>query len=293
MKGQLLLNVILVSAHISLVATSFSLVISHNFRLYHFAHGGVYVVGAYIAYALIEIVHVSSWLSIPTAVLGAALLGGLIDIGIYRPLRKRGSPTLVLLIASLGLFIVLQNGVALLFGDQSQTLQSSDVQAGLPIFGARITVAQIVLIVSSAVLCTATWVALQFTRWGKMVRAVASDPELAEIVGIDRDRVILLTFAAGSALAAVAAILTAYEGNITPTMGFRTLLLAITAVIIGGVGRISGAVLGGVIVGAVLQLSVWKLPIQWQDAIVFLLLILFLLLRPQGLVGRPPQKATL
>lgn len=292
MLSSLIVNIITSSAFISLMAISFGIASSHDKRLFHFAHGGIYVVGAYTAFALVNHAGISEYISIPLAIVSAGVLGSLIDGFIYRPLRRRGAATLVLLIASLGVSVILQNIVSLAFGSQHQTLRGFITHEGFAIAGARVTSAQVALIVSSAVLCCIVLAALRFTDTGKKIRAVASDPELANVVGIDRDKIITMSFFAGSALAAVAAILGAYDGYISPVMGFRVLLLGITALIIGGVGRIEGAVLGGVIVGGVQQLSVWRLPVQWQDATVFAILILFLLFRPQGLVGRTLKKST-
>jgi branched-chain amino acid transport system permease protein len=124
-----------------------------------------------------------------------------------------------------------------------------------------------------------------------ILRAVANDSELSSALGLNSGRVIAVAFALGSALAGVAAIFIAYDTDLTPMMGFRAILMGVVAVIVGGVGSIPGALVGGLFVGLAQHLGVWKLPTQWQDAIVFLILIVFLVLRPQGFLGKPLKRA--
>jgi len=289
MLPQLLVNGLIAGGIYSLVALGFGLIYSTT-RFFHFAHGAVYAVGAYLTYAC-WLSGMSLYAAIPLAVIGTSILGALLDIGIYRPLRQKGASSLILLIASLGLFTVIQNLISLVFGDDTKTIRSGTVTEGLPLFGARITPIQIAIIIVSALLILLCWILMKRTKVGKAMRAVANDPELARVVGIEPDRVILFTFALGSALAAVAAILISLDTDMTPMMGFYALLMGVVAVIAGGVGSIPGAALGGLLVGMAQHLGVWKIPTQWQDTIVFLILIFFLLFRPQGFLGKAVKKA--
>jgi branched-chain amino acid transport system permease protein len=125
---------------------------------------------------------------------------------------------------------------------------------------------------------------------GKETRAVADDSLAASVVGINPERTIAWVFLIGSALAGLAGILISYETNIEPTMGFNALLKGIIASIIGGIGSIPGAALGGLLLGLAENLGIWKLPAMWKDTIAFALLILFLLLRPQGILGKKPER---
>jgi branched-chain amino acid transport system permease protein len=248
-------------------------------------------VGAYLAYAG-WLLGLSLYIAIPLAVIGTAILGALLEIRVYRPLRKKGASSLVFLLASLGLFIVIQNVISLIFGDDTKTIRSGAVMEGLPVFGARITPIQITIIVVTALLFALCWAFMKKTKMGKAMRAVANDPELARVVGIETDQVILFTFVLGSALAGIAAILISLDTDMTPLMGFRALLMGVVAVIAGGIGSIPGAALGGLLVGMAQHLGVWKIPTQWQDTIVFLILIFFLLFRPQGFLGRAVKKSS-
>jgi len=289
MLPQLLINGIIAASTYALLALGFGLIYSST-RFFHFAHGAIYTTAAYLAYTC-WLLGLSLYVAIPLAVIGTAMLGALIDVGIYRPLRKKNASSLILLLASLGLFTIIQNLISLIFGTDTKTIRSGAVTEGLPIFGARITPIQIAIIIVSALLILLCWVLMKKTKIGKAMRAVANDPELAQVVGIESDRVILFTFALGSALAAVAAILISLDTDMTPMMGFYALLMGVVAVIAGGVGSIPGAALGGLLVGMAQHLGVWKIPTQWQDTIVFLILIFFLLFRPQGFLGKAVKKA--
>ena len=176
------------------------------------------------------------------------------------------------------------------FGDDTKTLRNGIVRERLEILGARITPIQIAIIIVSMFLLIACWALMRYTKIGTAMRAVASDPDLALVSGIDSDRVILFTFALGSALAGVAAILVSFDIDMTPTMGMNALMMGVVAVIIGGVGSIPGAALGGFLLAFAQNFGVWKISSQWQDAIAFIILLLFLLYRPYGIFGKKIRK---
>lgn len=282
---QFIVNGVIAGSVYALVALGFSLIYG-TVRFFHFAHGAIYTLGAYLAFSFFVMFHFSFVPSVVIAVVLAGLVGMAIELVIYRPMRRRKASNTVLLVASLGLLIVLQNVISLVFGDATKTIRQGSFGPGYDVVGARITSIQAIIIGVSIGLCLLTWVILRFTRFGRRVRAVANDSNLSAIVGVDTDRVILLAFAFGSALAAGAAILISLDTDITPTMGFGALLMGVVAAIVGGVGSIPGAMLGGLLVGLAQQLGVSKLPTQWQDAIVFLILIAFLIARPQGFLGK-------
>ena len=286
---QLIVNGIIAGSVYVLVALGFGLIYGTT-RFFHFAHGAIYTAGAYFAYTFIALLGLPLFFSLFLAILFTSLLGVLTEISIYRPLRERGATSLVLLIASLGIFIVIQNVISLIFGDDTKTIRSGVVTEGINILGARITQIQILTIVVCLALFIITTLIVMRTRIGKAIRAIGNDPELALISGIDTDRAILYTFAVGSALAAVAAILVAFDVDMTPTMGMNALMMGVVAVIIGGVGSIPGAALGGLLLGLAQHLGVWQISSKWQDAIAFVILLSFLLFRPYGFFGRVVKK---
>jgi len=289
MFNQLLLNSIIAGSTYTLIALSFSLIYSTT-KFFHFAHGAVYTFCPYFAYLFTIILGIPLFISIPLAVASSSIVGVLTELLIYKPLRRKGTTPLILLLASLGIYIVLQNIISMSFGDDTKTLRNGIVREGLEILGARITPIQIAIIIVSMFLLIACWALMRYTKIGTAMRAVASDPDLALVSGIDSDRVILFTFALGSALAGVAAILVSFDIDMTPTMGMNALMMGVVAVIIGGVGSIPGAALGGFLLAFAQNFGVWKISSQWQDAIAFIILLLFLLYRPYGIFGKKIRK---
>lgn len=290
MIGQFIVNGLEAGAAYGLVALGFGL-IYRVCGFFNFAHGAVYAVAAYLAYTFIHVLGCSPWIGIPASIIGAMGLGATTEAVINRPMRRWGASSLTLLICSLGLLVAMQNGISLIFGDDTRRLRSVDVYQSVIIFGAHITSIQLAIIGTSILLCVSVAGWMNLTTVGKMARAIANDADLATVVGVNSPRLIVVIFAVGSALAAIASILLGYDVDITPSMGFNALLMAVVAVIVGGVGSIRGSFLGGLLVGLAQHLGVWKLPTQWQNAVVFGVLIIFLIIRPEGLFGRPLKRA--
>lgn len=156
-----------------------------------------------------------------------------------------------------------------------------------------ITDIQIIILVISCLLSVGLFSFIKFTKLGKAMRAVSDDPIAANVVGINPERIIMASFTLGSALAGVAGILISYETNIEPTMGFSAILKGVIASIIGGIGSIPGAVLGGFFLGLAENLGIWKIQAGWKNAIAFGILIVFLLIRPTGIFRTPVEKEKL
>jgi len=197
---------------------------------------------------------------------------------------------LVFLIASFGIFIFIQNLLQLIYGAQILTLRTGPVVEGYQIFSAVITPIQILILSVSLILLAIIWLAIDKTKIGKGIRAVADDPVGASVSGINPEKTVLYSFGIGSALAGMAGVLISLETNIEPTMGFNAILKGIIACIIGGIGSIPGAVLGGFFLGIVENLGIWKIQAGWKDTIAFVVLIIFLLIRPQGILGKRNDK---
>lgn len=194
------------------------------------------------------------------------------------------------LIASFGVFIFLQNLIQLIYGAQILTLRTGPVKEGHQILGAVITDTQILILVVSGLLSVFLWLLIQKTKLGKAIRSVADDSLGARVVGINSEKIVLSSFAIGSALAGAAGILISLETNIEPTMGFSAILKGIIASIIGGIGSIPGALFGGLFLGLAENLGIWKIQAGWKDTIAFVILIIFLLLRPGGIFGVKTEK---
>ena len=284
MFNQLFLNGIIAGSIYALIALGFA-VIYRTVRFFHFAHGVVYATGAYLAYTLIISLGVNSIISFCVAMALSGIVGVGINRLVYKPLRKLKAPNLVFLIASFGIFIFIQNLLQLIYGAQILTIRTGSVKEGHHFLGAVITDTQILILAVSILLSAGLWLFVKKTKLGKAMRAVADDPLAASVVGINPERIILAAFAIGSALAGAAGILISLETNIEPTMGMNAILKGIIASIIGGIGSIPGAIFGGLFLGLAENLGIWKISAGWKDCIAFVILIIFLLFRPGGIMG--------
>jgi branched-chain amino acid transport system permease protein len=283
--AQLLVNSIVVGSIAALVALGFSLILQVTGTL-HFAHGAVYAASAYVVYALGSVLGIAVPLALVAALTAALALGVLAELIVYRPLRDAGAAPRTLLMGSLALMILIQNVLGLAFGNDVKTL-AVGYQPTTYTFGpVLITSTKLLILATSAIGCGLLALALYGTSWGLRLRALASNPLLAEMSGINRRRTYLLTFALGSALAAPAGILVAFDTGLAPTIGTFAILLAITAVVVGGVGSFAGTILGSYLVAAALNIGIWKIGSEWQTAIAFVLLMAFIFVRPRGLFGR-------
>ena len=287
--NQLILNGIIAGSIYALVALGFT-VIYRTVKFFHFAHGIVYTAGAYLAFTFVISLHLNPIISFILAILLAGILGVAIDRLVYRPLRRKKASNLILLIASFGVFIFIENLIAMLYGNQILTIRTGPIREGYHVLSAVITPIQIMILVVSLTLMLVLWVFIKHAKLGKAMRAVSDDSIAASVVGINPEKTILSSFAIGSILAGVAGIMISYETNIEPTMGFSVLLKGIIASIVGGIGSIPGAVVGGLFIGIAENLGIWKISAGWKDCISFAILIIFLLIRPQGFFGTKSGK---
>lgn len=286
---QILLNISLSFALICLIATSFSL-IYYPTKFFHIAHAAVITFAAYFTFLFANQLSLPFVISIIAAIAMAVCIGLLCEILFYRSMRKRNAPVLAYLIASIGLYTVLQNCISLFFDDDTKIIRTGEVTIGNEIFGAYITNIQIITILVSIALFIAVNLFLQFTSVGKSIRAVSSNPELCNIYGINSDKIILIAFGVGSALAAVAGILSAMDTNMTPTFGFNLLLYGVVAMIIGGVGSTRGLIVGALLVATAQHLAAYYIDTKWMDAVTYVILILFLIWKPLGFSGKRLRK---
>lgn len=290
MVSQLLLNALIAGSIYALVGSGFALIF-RVVRFFHFTHGLTYSLGAYTTFALSAWFHVPIVQAIAISMIAAALAGLLLDVAVFAPLRAQGASALVSLLASIGLYVVGQNLLSITFGDAARSIRPHAVVPGMQVLGARITVFQLLIVVSAMSIITAVAIWLSWTRWGRQTRAVADDRELAAIVGIPVQRTVRRIAMVGSALGGLAGVLSALDRDMVPTMGMNALLMGVVAMIVGGQNSVVGVVLGGLLIGLAQNLGILLVSTAWQDAIVFVILILFLILRPQGFLGKPLRKA--
>jgi len=281
---QLLINGIIAGAIYALVASGFSLIYSTN-KFVHFAHGGVIALSAYFLFWIFSILGLNFVIAILLTILFSALLGYLLNKFFYKPFRAKKASASILLISSIALLILLESLALLLFGGDVKTIDFVKTNQGLDIAGAIITPLQLVIVLISIMLFLGLYFLMKKTKIGKAMRAVADNKDVAEIIGISSEKIYSWSFVIGSAIAGVAAILISIEQNITPTMGTNLMIKGFTGAIIGGIGSVPGAILGSFLLGLVENFGIWFLPSGYKDAIAFILLFAFLLLRPQGILG--------
>jgi branched-chain amino acid transport system permease protein len=281
---QIIANIFLSSTIYLLVASSFSL-IYYPTKFFHIAHAVIITSAAYLTFLFANQLSFPLAVATSAAIAGAVCIGLLCEILFYRAMRKRNAPALAYLIASIGLYTVLQNCISLVFGDDTKIIRTGEVTIGNEIFGAYVTDVQIVTILVSAGLFIALNLFLQFTDAGKAIRAVSSNPQLCDIYGINSNRIILVAFGVGSALAAIVGILSAMDTNMTPTFGFNLLLYGVVAMIIGGVGSTRGLAAGALLVATAQHLAAYYIDTKWMDAVTYVILILFLIWKPLGFSG--------
>ena len=287
--NQLFSNIILSASLYLLIANSFSL-IYYPTKFFHIAHAAVISSGAYIVFFFANKFSIPFPVSVALAIASATLIGVACEVLVYRQMRKRNVPALAYLIASIGLYVVLQNIISLYFGDDTQIINTAEVTVGNQIFDAYITTIQLVTIGVSFVLFASVNLFLQFSSTGKSIRAVSSNSELSNIYGINSNKIILISFGIGSALAAIAGILSAMDTNMTPTFGFNLLLYGVVVMIIGGVGSTRGLIAGSLLVATAQHLSAYYIDTKWMDAVTYIILILFLIWKPLGFSGKRLKK---
>ncbi len=283
---QLLANGIIAGSVYALLGLGFGIIFSAT-RTFHFAHGAVYSMAGYLVFQFHVFWHLPLTISITLSLLAAVCLGVAIEGLIYSPLRRVGASSMEILLSSLGLFILLQNLMIILWRSDPRVLPvAEEIRKGISIGGIWITTLQVIIIAISLILWAVLLVFSYKTKMGKAVRALESDPEMTEIVGIDPVHIRFLVYGMGSALAGVSAILATMDMGIDPNSGIMALLIAVIAVIVGGIGNYSGTALAGLLLGIVENMGIWKIPSEWKSSIAFGILVIFILFRPTGLLKK-------
>lgn len=267
----------------ALVALGYSMVYG-IILLLNFAHGDIIMVGAYTAFYAMTAFHLHPIVSVMLAVLASTALGVLVEKVAYTPLRS--APRLSLLITAIGISFLLENGAQLLFGADTKSM-SPMVRGGLTLGNTTVSYAAVLTIFVSMAAMVLLTLMVKSTKLGKAMRAVSEDMGAAQLMGISLNRTISFTFAVGSALAGIGSVLylCAYP-QASPTMGSMLGLKAFVAAVLGGIGSIPGAMLGGFAIG-LLEAIVSAVGLsEWKDGVVFAVLILVLLVKPTGILGK-------
>jgi len=285
---QQIINGIMLGSTYSLVAIGYTLIFG-VLNVLHFAHGEVYMIGAFVGLQFAILTKMNIVVTIIVAMVATGLLGVMIERGVIR-LIKREYP-LAPLSATIGLAVIFQEGIAKIFGGDTigfpDTFQAQYFQFG----SVSMDSTHVTILMVSFFLMAALTLFVKKTKTGKAIRAVAENPVTAQLLGVNIDRVTMITFAISSALAGAAGVLVGLAYNaISPFMGVRMALLSFAIMLLGGLGNITGAMFGGLILGIVEVLSTVYISSTYRDAFTFGTMILILIFRPAGLFGTRLQK---
>lgn len=279
--GQVLVNGLVLSALYVLMALGFTLIFG-VLRIVNFAHGEFYMLGAFMVYVFFARSGVSYPIAVVLAVLISGILGAFCETAIFRPFRSKDIEGMI---SALGLSIVLQNLALVIWGPYDLGVPQV-VRGSLRIDGIILATERVLVVVMTMIILAAFYVFLKYTKTGLAIRALAQDMEITVVMGIKLNRAYTLAFALGTALAAAAGALVAPLFQINPWIGHSPMMKSFIVVILGGLGNIPGAVIGGLILGFVESVLATFVTKVFADWVGFVLVMLILLIRPAGLLGR-------
>ena len=282
---QQLVNGLAVGSIYALIALGYTMVYG-TIKLINFAHGDVYMMGAFIGYFAVMVLKMNVFLALLVAMVACAILGVVIERVAYKPLRK--STRVAALITAIGVSYLLENAMSYFFGAESRPFPSDFGTETFNLFGdISVNGKQILIFGITVLLMALLQFIVRYTKMGKAMRAVAVDEQAAQLMGIDVDGVISFTFALGSALAGIAGVLVGvYYNTISTTMGITVGLKAFVAAVLGGIGSIPGAMVGGYLIGLLETMVSFFGYSPYRDGVVYFLLFIILIVLPAGLFGK-------
>jgi branched-chain amino acid transport system permease protein len=281
--GQHLFNGMLIGCAYALIAIGLTMIFG-VMNIANFAHGEFYMLGGFIAYYLVSLAGLNYFLALPTAVILVVVLSVVLQHSIFR--RLRDAPLMTTTLVTIGLSIFLEHVALLMWGPQPQSIPTPFATKPLSFFGIYTTPLYLFSMAVTAALIVVGHLVIRRTRMGKAMRATFQNKEASALVGIRIDRIYMVTFAFGAALAAAAGAVLGGFIPVEPTSGGVITLKAFIVVILGGLGSFVGAIVGGLLLGIAEALGAGYMPTGWKDAIGFFAVILVLLFRPDGLFKR-------
>ncbi|GLX32239.1 branched-chain amino acid ABC transporter permease [Leuconostoc mesenteroides subsp. dextranicum] len=281
---QQLINGLMLGSVYALLALGYTMVYG-IIKLINFAHGDIYMLGAYFGYFFIKVLHLNFFIALILAMAVSAIIGVVIEYIAYRPLRH--SPRIAVLISALGISFLLENGMTYLYGSDQRSFPQAIKTVQYHFYGIQVSNIQLIIAVTSIVLMLLLTYIVKNTKMGRAMRAVSADPDAASLMGININHTISFTFAIGSALAAAGGVLIGlYYNSIDPLMGMTPGLEAFVAAVLGGIGIIPGAAVGGWLIGILETMVQATAFSDYKDAIVYAMLIVILLIKPTGILGK-------
>lgn len=283
--AQFAVNGVVAGSVYAMIALGFALIFTAS-RVFHFAHGGVYTLSAFAGYTALVTFNLGLVAGFLAAIVVAALLGVMINVLLYEPMKAGGVSPFVAMISSFGVLIVITHLTAMIWGSNPVVISRGGQTTVYRFASIHTTDAQLLIIGFSVVLAAALWFFFKRMRLGIAIRAMGNDSELAEVVGMPAKRLRNISFVVGSGLVGVSAMLIGLNvGIIDFNMGMEVILMATVAMIIGGLGNVGAAAGGGFVLGMIQNIAIWKIESKWQMALSFAILILVLLFKPSGLFG--------
>lgn len=276
-------NGIVMGSIFALVSLGFALVYNTT-RIFHISYAVLYMFAPYMILTFYKNLRFPSLIAFLIAILLTMLLSVVMELVVYRPLAKKKSSFTVILISSIGIMIVVINLVAMFYGNETKIL-NPNISKSVSIGNIIITYSQLYQLIPSLIVIILFMTFLKFSKFGIKTRAMRDDDVLCTVFGMNIYKMRLVLFILSGFFAALGGGLVAYDVGMDPYVGMPMLLNAVVALIIGGMGRFEAPIIGGFIIGILQAMAVWVFSSRWQDAVTFTLLILFLLFRPQGLMG--------
>ena len=283
MLTQFLINGLITGILYSLLAIGFALVYNTT-KLFHIAAAAIYVFAAFMFYLFAVTFGLPIIAAAFIAIVLTMGLSLLTDVAVYRPLKKRKASNNVAMIASIGMMTVIVNLLAMCFGNETKMIDNV-TPPPFPMGNAIITVPQMWQLVVGCIVIAVFLVFIGKTTWGIRFRALSADSVLYETLGYNTSRTRTLVFLMGGAFIAIGSCLTVYDIGLDPHMGMNVLINAMVAMILGGMGRFGTCVLGGITLGILQAVTVYQFSSNWQNAVTFVLLLILLFIRPQGIAG--------
>jgi branched-chain amino acid transport system permease protein len=289
--AQLVANGVWTGGVYALLGVSWAVVFNTT-RTFHIAHGVAYALGGYVTCLLASRAGVPVLLALPASMLAGVALGAVFEFALYRPLRARAATQMVTFVASLG---ALTTGIAVIVAlvGSNPVIATSPFESVVRLGPVRLTVLEVGVATLSYACVAATLVAWRTGWFGRAMRATTTNSEMAGLVGIPVTRVYVVAMLLGNGLGALAGALAALTQGASTDMGFNGALLAAVAVLIGGIGSLVGAAIGGALLALAMNVGIWQLSSEWQLSIAFGVLMVFMVVRPRGLLGERLARAEL
>lgn len=279
---QLLINGLIAGSIYALAASGFSL-IYYVVKFQYFSHGAIMAIAAYSFFAFVNLMHLNYFLAAILTIALSIAVTLLKNLLVYRQLRNRKATPTISLITSVVVLIFISSLLLAIFGSSTKTISFYNKTFDFGIF--TITLIQVLVIVSAMLLFLFLWFIFKKTKFGKAMRALADNKDVAQVVGINPEKIYIYAFIISAVFGAIGGVLLGLEQNLYPRMGIPIIIKGFIGSVVGGLGSVPGAIVGGLFIGLAENVGVLYLPTGYKDVISFSVLLLFLLFRPQGILG--------